>query len=71
MNLVKLNKGKAYRLDNFSFVRWSDGQEHDGYNSWNYFSIADEPGSDPRCGIGSGVYLGPDEFGIEPIFTDN
>ena len=38
--------------------KWSDGKPHDEYNLADYFEGED----------GSLTYLGPDDFGIEPIF---
>lgn len=37
------------------FIGWSDGESHDGYRVDEYFDK-------------SGRYLGPDEYGISPVF---
>lgn len=55
----KLEPGKKYDPDELDLVGWTsgDGSGHDGYSHLDYF--------DSR-----GVYRGPDEHGIEPIFAD-
>ncbi len=54
---MKLTKDTKYDLATLHCTGWteSDGTGHDGYNFTDYF----------RDG---GVYLGPDEHGIEPLF---
>lgn len=53
---MRLTKGNRYDLTALTFCGWSDGDGsgHEGYTLHDYFD----------CGI----YLGPDEHGIEPIF---
>lgn len=58
-----LRKGEKYNnvdeLIEDLFVGWTrgDGSGHNGYNVYYYFDD-------------DGCYLGPDEYGIEPIFAD-
>jgi hypothetical protein len=51
-----LTLGKRYNTGALTCIGWTggDGSGHDGYDCWAYFA--------------DGVYLGPDEYGIEPLF---
>lgn len=58
---TKLESGKSYDIDAIrsQFAGWSNGESHiDGYSLDNYFDAA-------------GRYLGADEDGVEPIFTES
>ena len=50
--------GQRYDWSALRLIGWRDPQSEgtEGYDAWSYF--------DER-----GVYLGPDEFDIEPIFA--
>lgn len=64
--LVSLVKGRQYDVSNLRLLGWTDGLcsysdldrdyggHNDGYNFRDYFDA-------------DGRYLGPDEFGIQPI----
>ena len=56
---MKCELGKHYNTRHLEPIGWTDGDgtSTDGYDCWAYF------GAD-------GIYLGPDEHGIEPIFDD-
>jgi len=56
---MRLTQGKVYDVSALQFAGWTtgDGTGADGYRAGDYF--------DSR-----GVYLGPDEHGIEPVFSD-
>lgn len=51
--------GQRYDWQSLEFIGWTkgDGSGSEGYQVGNYFDA-------------SGKYLGADEHGIEPIFTD-
>ena len=53
---MKLTKGEKYDTDALAFTGWTegDGSGSDGYHVCDYFH--------------DGVYLGPDQHGIEPEF---
>lgn len=51
---AKLKKGEKYDESILSFTGWSNGEENESYNCWDYFH--------------DGVYLGADPHGIEPLF---
>lgn len=53
---MKLVTGRQYELDTLKLTGWTDGggAEHEGYNACDYFR--------------NGIYLGPDDDGIEPLF---
>lgn len=53
-----LTVGCRYDVDSLNFVAWTkgDGSSIDGYNTGDYFTL-------------QGYYLGPDDHGIEPIFS--
>lgn len=53
----KLTAGQIYDLKELVFVGWSDCVV-DGYLVDNYFDA-------------DGRYLGPDAYGIEPLFADD
>ena len=54
-----LEKGKKYDVEMLIMTGWTDvrGSGHEGYSADYYF----EP---------DGTYLGPDQYGIEPVFAD-
>lgn len=52
---MKLETGKHYDIRKLDFQGWSNGEDNPSYNCWDYFY--------------GGVYLGPDEYGIEPVFA--
>jgi len=51
-----LAKGQKYNENRLSFVGWHNPKKEDlsGYSAWAYFD--------------NGVYAGPDQYGVEPIF---
>lgn len=53
---MKLETGQRYAIDKLQCVDWTegDGSGHEGYNWHDYFDD-------------SGLYLGPDPSGIEPV----
>jgi len=53
---MKLVTGRQYKLNTLKLMGWTDGggAEHEGYNACDYFR--------------NGIYLGPDDDGIEPLF---
>ena len=54
-----LTKGLRYNENALTVIGWTDGDGsgHEGYNAADYFDQ-------------NGEYLGPDEFGIEPVFEE-
>lgn len=55
-----LTKGNKYDTTKASGIGWttSDGEAPDGYNRWDYFDQ-------------DGIYLGPDEDGVEPLWDSS
>lgn len=51
---MKLEKGKQYDISSLRVTGWTG--EHEGYNYGYYFQ--------------DGIYLGPDEHGVEPLFEE-
>ena len=51
-----LEKGKRYELDTLVHQGWN-GTDHEGYSCWDYFDSA-------------GAYLGEDQHGVEPVWSD-
>lgn len=53
----QLSKGETYDARSLEFVDWTegDGSSTEGYCCWDYLDQ-------------EGLYLGPDEHGIEPLF---
>ena len=51
-------EGDSYDLSTLTLLDWSpgDGTGTAGYNCWDYFDS-------------DGVYRGPDQHGIEPVFS--
>ena len=52
-----LKTGQRYDVDTLTFAGWTigDGTGTDGYSYLDYFR--------------DGIYLGPDSYGIEPLFA--
>jgi len=57
---MRLTKGNTYDTAKLKCEGWTSTTSetaHDGYSAWDYFTQ-------------DGVYLGADEFGIEPLFAE-
>lgn len=56
---MKLEKGRSYDTVGLQFEGWTegDGSGHEGYHVADYFTD-------------DGIYLGPDEYGVEPLFCN-
>ncbi len=56
---MRLIKGTQYDVDKLECVGWRDAsgriESPPGYDAWAYF-------------VDSGLFLGPDDEGIEPVF---
>jgi hypothetical protein len=55
---MKLKKGKKYDTNQLRYAGWSNANDENiaGYSAWAYFDSE------------SGEYLGPDVYGVEPLF---
>lgn len=60
LRVIKLETGRTYPWTNLHLVGWTEGDATgtEGYHVVDYFSF-------------DGVYLGPDQHGIEPLFSSD